>query len=83
MRDAVHGEGVEPDFFFHDRRLSARAAWQPRKRIANDEGSCCIPAAFGKIKFRHKHDLPKKVYALSQIEMRINFAASAVCNWWI
>jgi hypothetical protein len=22
MRDAVHGEGVEPDFFFHDRKAS-------------------------------------------------------------
>jgi hypothetical protein len=23
MRDAVHGEGVEPDFFFHDFAASA------------------------------------------------------------
>src|ERR1700682_1011093 len=25
MRDAVHGEGVEPDFFFHDRKASRHA----------------------------------------------------------
>jgi hypothetical protein len=80
MRDAIHGEGIEPDFFFHDRRLSARTAWLPRKRIESDGGSCCIPAGFGKIKFRHKYDPPKTVYALSPAEMRINFAASAVCN---
>jgi hypothetical protein len=34
MRDTVHGEGVEPDFFFHN------------------GGNCCIPAGFGKPKFR-------------------------------
>jgi hypothetical protein len=36
MRDAVHGEGVQPDFLFHDRRLSARGAWLPRKRMMKE-----------------------------------------------
>jgi hypothetical protein len=42
----------------------------------NDEGSCCIPAGFGKIKFRPFGDPAKTVYALASADRRIDFAAS-------
>jgi hypothetical protein len=45
MRDAVHGEGVEPYFFFH------RAALRPARLNAGTGRTCCIPAEFGKAKF--------------------------------
>jgi hypothetical protein len=53
MRDAIHGEGVEPDFFFHDRkaliekpglispgRAARLAPYSPSKRRAVGEMWC-------------------------------------------
>jgi hypothetical protein len=39
----------------------------------NDEGSCCIPAGFGKIKFRRKHGPPKAVHVLAAAEESTRF----------
>src|SRR6202011_792067 len=52
MRDAVHGEGVEPDLFFHDRKASRRALRGELSSAAVErrtvDGNWSMAAGFGK-----------------------------------
>src|SRR6266478_9496455 len=52
MRDAVHGEGVETDLFFHDRKALRHAlhggSSSAAGRMPAVGGNCCIPAGFSK-----------------------------------
>jgi hypothetical protein len=54
MRDAVHGEGVEPDFFFHDKMsLSPRSrAARPPRDVEHHRDHIVISVAISVHRYR-------------------------------
>ena len=66
MRDAVHGEGVEPDFFFHEAE-PWDGCFRPVERRAVG-GICCIPAGFSKANRARWRRAPRSIYPVSRAE---------------
>jgi hypothetical protein len=55
MRDAVHGEGVEPDFFFHDRNALRTPRSPPRYPPGLNAGLCAEIVTFRLVLARQIH----------------------------